>query len=820
MCDIAAVAVGAVSSGKDSISCRDIRYKGEDTSAYRHIERSSDSCEPAVSDVVVSNAPAASSALSSVTETAAVGGLASNHPRPITKQLAINMQPSDSSQPADLQQPEPARPITLQQTGLPAVCQPQPASVQQLAISMREPDFSRPLAMQSSDLSQPIMSQQLQMPGDAELITKQPDASQTVATQQPITVAQMETVAIRQPSLSQPVTSGHPVLAQTNTSQQQQPQPIATKEPGLAQILTMEQPATVAQLETSHPVTTRQPNSSQPVTSEPSVLAQPNISQLQQVPVGGPPQPITTKQPLLSEAITIEQSTTVIKPGSSLPVAMQQPTFSLPFSSQQQQPANSAVSSLPANTLPTNTSDWPPVTGWYRPLTPCVAFNRPSSVPMLSHPPTSTSPVPPATASPVPYTNAPPIPQPTFIHEFISRPPPPLEFSTSPSPPRAPQPQVWSGSPSSVAGSSISYPPRPVAPSSSSPTPGILCHPLTPEVKPYVPTQEYVQATNLDPQQTETLTQSFGEGGGDGPPPFPYAYSKQFRAGLQPAEHRATSLPPEISASSSALGNGQRDLGPVESFGYGSGQTYGSNDGRGGEYGYGVYTSPYNVQYYAAPQNMWMSRQLTPEFKSPAEYPSAEPVPQWPPMTRYVYAPPGESHPVTYHVPPGIPLWDVRGTAVDYRLSMLSSPEMPASVVPASQSSPSTMLQDEVITQGSVFSGGQSPTDYNVSSSVHRQTYADKVRSVPTVQQTDYDLLHSTTDRNDSAPQTFEQDETEKFDTIAGTFSRGNFALWLSFFCMHSCSYDGCVVVITKLDTSINQVQKTGTRKNIFCRRM
>ena len=765
--DSVVVVVGSLSRGTDSIACRDIRYKGEDTSAYRYIERSSGSCEQAVSDA----ATAASSVSSPATEMAAAGELAGSQPRPITKQQADNTQPSDLSQPVDARQPEPTLPTTLQQTGLPAVCQPQSTASQQLGPShpIAMQTVSQPIVTQTPELSRPIVLQQRQLPEDRQLqpiTTNQPGLSQPIIPEQSVSVAQSElsrAIALQQAALSQPITTQCPQLSdpamfqQRQVPEDRQPQPITTNQPGLSQ------PITVAQSGASHPY----PALSHAVTTQCPHLSDPAMSQQRQVPEDRQPQPITMNQPLFPEPVTTQQPVPVAQSRSSHDlIRMQHPALSQPVAMQQQEPANPAVSSLP-----THASNQQSVTGWYRPSVPCLASNPPSSVP--THPPASTLPVLRTTVSPAAYANTPPIPQPTFIQDFVSRPPPPPDFSTSPA--RALQPPIWSALPPPVAGSSMPYPPRP----SSSPTPGILCRPLSPEVRPFVPTRESAQ----DPGQTEKVTHHVGEGAGDGLPPSVYAHSKRFHMEFPPTERRAASLPPEMPASSGSLGYSQRDVGRMESFNYAAGQMYDSSGSRGGEtYGYGVYPTPYNFQYYPPPQNMWRSGQPTQEFQSSAEFPAAESVPIWSAATGYLYPSPGASQPVMYHMPSGGPPWGFSSTTVDYGLPMSSSSEIPTSMVPSSQYPPSTMPQVDVVTRSSDFSGDQLSVSSNISSDAHRQSYADKVRSAPTFQQTNGDVPRTTTERSDAAPESCERDETIR--TNAGNFSPGNSALvtFISFF--------------------------------------
>ena len=751
------IVVGALSRGTDSISCRDIRYKGEDTSAYRYIERSSDA---------VNAATAASSVLSTTTETAAAGQLAGPQPRPITKQQPALIPSSDLSQPISLQQPEPTQPITLQQTGLAMGCQPQPVATYPIAM-WQQPTLLQPITSQNSESSQPIMSQEQQVltVGQPQPKTvKQPDLSRPFTTEQPVTVPLTESsrpVSMQQPTLSQPVMTKPSELSQPIMSQEPQvptdgqPEPVTAKQPLLSQPFTTGQPVAVPQSELSR----QQPSLSQPITTLPPELTYPIMSQQQQMSADGQLRPTTVIQ---SGTVTTEQPVGVAQRGSSHPSTMLQPTLSHPTTWQHQQHADSAVSSLPADTLYQHSA-----AGWYQPLAPpCLAPNTPVSVPTASHPPTSSPPVAPATASPAPYTNAPPIPQPTFIQDLMSRPPPPA----CPSPARALHPQVWSAMPQPVAGSSVLYPPIPVVPATSAPTPGILCRPLSPEVRAFVPTQKYAEAMNLDRWPTERVVQRVGEGGGDVPHPLTYARGKQFHSEVPPTERRAASLPPEISASSSTLSYGQNDFGPV----------YDIADGRGAEtYGYGVYSSPYNVQYFPPQEMMWRSGRPAPELQSPAEFPSAEPVRFWSPPTGYFYTPPSEGYPVLYRVPSGGPQWDGRGIRMDYGLPMPSSSEIATPVVPFSQYPPSTVPEDDVVTQGSYFSGDQSSVSSSITSAIHRQSYADKVCSAVTFQHADGDVPHSTTERSDATPQSCEH---EKYTTIAGNFSPGNSALTILIF--------------------------------------
>lgn len=756
-CDIVmlclSVVVNALSRGTDSISCRDIRYKGEDTSAYRYIERSSGSCDQAAGDAG-STAMAANSMLPATVETEVAGEVAGRQPRPITKLLP------DLPQPINSQQPEFTRPITLQQTGLPAGCRPQPIATQQLGpsqpISMQQPTSSQPITTQSSELSQRMMSHEQQMPtnGQPELVAvMQPLISQA---EQPLTVAQMETsrpVSIQQPSFLQPVTVQPPELSQPVVSQQQQVlvngqrQPVTTKQPVNSE--------PVAVPHTYPPVGIQQPSLPQPITTERPTVSQPVMSQQPWTS-----HPITVKQLVLSEPVASQQSITLSQMETSRPITMQQPTLSQPVTLPQVPPA--------VCSLPMSTSNQQSVSGGYQPSAP--ALNPPLSVPMGSHLPTTS---PPVTTSPVTYVTPP------RIQDLVSRPPPPLEFCESQSPPRVPQPQIWSAMAPPPAGSSMQYWPRPVASLSASQIPGILRRPLSPDVRSFLPSQEYAQAMNLYPGQTGKVGQNFGEGGGDRPHSNPYKHSEQFHTGYPPTDRRAASLPPTVSASSRALGCDQRDFGNTESFSYGA-QTY---DGRGGEtYGYGAaYSSPYNLQYYPALQPMWRPGQPpTAEFQSPAEFPASEPIPLWSPG--YVYAHSGEGQPVMYRMPLESPPLDYHGTAVDYDFPMSSSLEIPTSVIPSSEYPPSTVPQDDVITQGSNFSGDQSSLSSNVASATHWQSYADKVRSAPTVQQTDGDVPYSSAKRSDAMLQSCEHDKTVEYKTIAGTFSPGNFAL-VTFIC-------------------------------------
>jgi len=737
------VAVDAISHGGDSITCRDIRYKDEDTSAYRFVERSS-----APSDQTTSETTSSAETMKHVTSMETTSAEESvDQPQPITTQQPeipqpINMQHSRA---VDLQQP-----IVLQQTQLPSECQPQSVADQQAGrsqpvtdqqpemlqpVTVPEPGLSRPIAMQQPHLSQPVT-------------IPQPDLSQPIA--------------VHQPPLSQPVNIPHADLSRPIAMQQpDSSRPIATQQPPLSQPISIPQP------DLSRPIAMHQPDTSRPI-----AMQQPSLSQ-----------PVTIPQPDLSRPITLQQS------DSSRPVTTQQPTLSQPVTLHQQESTNSAnqsnnnsMPSAASTNFPSSNQQQAMPTGhWYPQSGPDI---MPASVPPGSFLTADSPPFQPSGSPQNPQTDSRPIPPPTFMQDFMSRPPPsvanPMDMSGSPV--RAARIPMWSQmSPARmmppVPVPSAQYP---LAPAASFPSPGVLCRqPLrspSPETNRHVQTYknpvEYLRSLNWDRGQTEKAVQRLVEGVGDGtpPPPFMHPYGVHFPHGYFNIAHMAGAVPQDSQdlrpSSSVSVGYGQRDFGNTEDFDSGAGNCDVNDD----TYNEGHYSPHSIVQYLPAPgnpmftsPNLWPSGAPVREFQPTGEFPVAGPA------GRYIYMPQNsamETQPLMYHMTPGGPQWDmVRGSTVDYT-HCFSMPSSLPSAYPLS-----VPVEGNTVRQDSDFSVDQSAVSAKTLANVDQQSGADVVRSVTTFQQSDSDVTYLTTEGRGDTP---ESCETIKYDTIAGTFCQGD----------------------------------------------
>ena len=199
------VAVDSLSYGTDSITCRDIRYKDEDTSAYRFVERGSGSGAQTVSDTV--NDTTTVSSTSSSATAAVAEESAGPQPRPITEQHP------DLPEPVNAQPSELPCSKALQQPTLPATCEIPPVAVPQ-------PELTRPVAEQQPELSQPATVSQ---PEPSRPVTvPEPALSQPIASQQPSRPVVTQEPTFSQPITSRPVPLQEPTLSQPITWQQSQ----------------------------------------------------------------------------------------------------------------------------------------------------------------------------------------------------------------------------------------------------------------------------------------------------------------------------------------------------------------------------------------------------------------------------------------------------------------------------------------------------------------------------------------------------------------------------------------------------------------------
>jgi len=750
---VLSVAVGSTSRGSDTITCRDIRYKGEDTSAYRFIERNSTSQDEAASDVGSGATMAAVSLLPSATETTVVGETsADEQPRPITEQQA------PSAEPIKTQSPQVSSLITSpHKAPVSSVTSPQADFQSQPMVNMQQAGPAHPITAQQSNVSQPITSKQ-QEPLASGFVISQPVSSSVSQSQsnvlQQATV--YETLATQQPILSHPVDSEqlqliegltqfqpHESVAAVSWPDFSQPPPVTAQRPALSEPVIM-QPA--EQVPESRPITTHQSELSQPIT-----VPQPEWPRLFATPQCPSSQPITALPPELS-----------------CPLSTQQPAIS-----PQIPPTNFTVSSLsPLTTafLPNASKSDTAVSHLQLPSIQCLASNQPLSAPPGSY--LTVSPVLSSTSSPVSYTKTSPISQASYIPDYMLQPPPTMIPARRP---------IWSVvAPQQMPAeprSSVQYSPRPVVVASSSPTPGILCRPSSQSVQRHSLTPDYDQT--LGRGQIQDAMRHFRDGLGDGAVPFMNSRGQQFGGEFHSAGYMSVSLPPTTSPSSGTHSYGQREFGDVENL---AGSLYGN---RGvGAFDQAAHSHQANFPYLPVSAlnvsaNMWPSAQPMTEFPPSAEFPTGELVPLWSSTHGYIYVSPNEAAAVMCSVASGDPPWNSQDMTTEYWLPESPSVEIPNSIIASSQHPVSAMQADNAARQRSELSGDQPAVSTSISFNIDSQSYADAVRSAMKYPQVDGGHTpQSTAERSDDAPESYELVETDKYDTHAGSFTRGNCPLF------------------------------------------
>ena len=709
------VAVNLMSSGKDSITCRDIRYKGEDTSAFRFIERRGDQTSADTSNA------AADAGSTNLAETNTAGVMELAVQQPVAKPEPL------LPQPVSIQSDEPACPITVQQTNM----------TTSLGL---DPGLAGQIGMQQPNMPLPITSQHQVWPDGKVATSAQPlnsqvtsdirpsGLSQPVSWQQP---EQSRPISTQQSTTSQPITpfaSQHQVRPDDSVATSAQPLNSQVTATNIIQPSGLSQPLSWQQPELSHPISTQQPVLFQTITPQ----------------MGNRPYPVTAQReasgPIGTQQAALSQPVTVSEPYH--PITTQQPTMLQPLT---------AADQNWAGTVPSATSNHQSIT----PRGPiCLPSYRAGSVPPWSYPPFHFSASPPSSSLP---DDRPMIPQSTFIQDYLLRPPPhlgpPAEFSPVSMPVRAPRPSALPG----VRPPQMPYMPRPGSSASASPPPGILCtpsvqHPSRDASRKYLHTSENVEAMNLDSGQLEKLTLRSQE-----VPLYPYEHGF---GGEVPASDRTAT--PEKSASCIALSFGQGDCSGGEN--YLAGRVYGSGDGRGSGVCYpGVYSSPYGVPFIPGSvgaantsPNMWP----VPQFPLTAEYGAG-------PDRYYCMS----QNPMAYQ--PGSEPQHFHGATVDYASSMPVSTEIPLSIMPPYLYPPYNVPQDGAPRQVAEFSASCSDDGVSFSSNVYQQSHMD-VPSFTEFRQTDVDTASRVQETVVDMSPGGECEKVVEYRTRAGTFSPGN----------------------------------------------
>ena len=515
-----------------------------------------------------------------------------------------------------------------------------------------------------------------------------------------------------------------------------------------------------------------------------SLQLQPELSCQVPLPVACQPQqsvvsrPISTQPPVTLQPFASQQQEQLGKTSDDLtqPGNTQPSELSRPVIGQQLELINSLPSAVTTNMTMSTT----PAGHLYQPsaVTTNVTMSttpagQPSASCLASNQPTPVSP------QSFLLTGTPAIPQPTVMHDFQSRPPPPFEFSTPVMPQvEARQPQLWVPPPQ-MTGSLMRYPSRPMPAPSSSQTPGVLCRPSTSQMRGVVPSPESAvkqfQALSLSPSQIDQVTGMYQSGVGDAPPPpLIHPYNPHFSPEFSAFGHRPDYIPStnqELQPSPSyMLSYGQREFGNAVSWNQGAGPVFGSNDGGAGEgYDQLAYSTQCNEPYVPASHsalnaspNTWLPGQPVTEFQPAAEFPTDKPVPPWPPAAGYLYMPPNsglEPPQMMYPMASAGPVWDFSRAAMPYmpRFSVPNYTDIPPAMLQSSLRPPTTQVQGDTVGPGSDVSGNQSDVSAGMSPNIHRQSYADITRSAPTFRQNDGHIPHPTTERRDFTPHSTER---------------------------------------------------------------
>jgi len=768
---VSVAAVDAVSHGYDTIQCRDVRYKGEDTSACRFIERSSGICDQAATtDPTISSTVTVNSEISSETT-----------------------EDKHSQQPITEQQPELPVPITMQhfQLDLQQQPEPQPIAVQQVGqpelvtyrpITKQQPAMSQPITMQQEDLTGPITMQEPLVSEPLIVDTSQPVTEPQPSVSQPITVWQADLprpIVKQQLPVSQSVTGPQPLLSQPVTFQQPDAyRPITRQQSSTSQSVMPEQLASVFQVDSAQPIASQQPTVSQPTTSQqPISVYQPALLQ--------PPdsaRPVALQQPTVLQPITSQQPVSVSQPAllqppdSARPIASQQPTVSQPITMQQVEQMNLASQTGDVNSLPSTF-----VSASQQQATPTAFLNPPTGGHMYppSIPPPTVGLVPPGSTPPFSHAASPQtrtpfqtnsaqaqIPPPTFMQDVWFRPPLPINslpeiMGTPVAPPMCSpmsQPQIAPHS------SSMQFLPERTA---GVLPPGILCRPQSPELNHrYVSSPESaVEYRRLMSLEKFNMQQRFTDAVRDGrPPPFMIPYGSRFQPGYPNTGHMPVSMPPDLRASSSdSMVYGQRDYaGQSEDFANSAAQ---NENGDGKLYSEGVYVPNSSIPYFSGLEN--------PLYTSSSVWP----VQEFQPMREFSVASPGGGYFCMPQIPsppqmmyrvatPGVPQWNIRDTVMDYT-GGYSMPNLMASAYP---------LEVNAVEQGADFSASDQSSVGATSSvaDVEMQLGSDGIRSSAKFQPSDpMDVIKQTTESCDGMPES--GDMAEEYDTIAGRFSQGDY---------------------------------------------
>jgi len=769
-----------MSDGSDSITCRDIRYKGEDTRAYRFIERGSGASGDQTASFADVKAAATTDELigqkqQQITEQhtlAALEELIDQQPRSIIGRH----QPADADPPqvVSSQQPVLSQPVVMEQVlfSKPAAAQ-QSGQSQPITTEIWDRSQSQPITAQQYGLSQPIMTR--------DSYQSQPVTALQSGQSQPITTeewdrSQSQPITAQQYGLSQPIMTRASYQSQPVTAQRSgQSQPITTEEwdrfqsqPIIAQQYGLSQPIMTRASYQSQPVTVQQSGLTQPVTTEEWDRSQSQPITAQQYRLS---QPIMTRDSYQSQLVTAQQSglsqpvtTAEWDRSQSQPITAQQYGLSQPINTPDVFPLQPVASHLgkTASSSPQPVMMWQPVTQAipflqlesFRPMTEQLpTFSQPIS---LQHRELANNAMPQsvmtstmhATSNQPPYNsasnsypvsppsnqtggNTPPfLPHPSGITDLMSHPPPSIEYATSVLPIRVPhQPLVF-------CRPSYQNPPRP--PVFVSPTPGIRCR------SPASGTIQFMPPSQWNP------VEYFNAGNGKVLPSF----AEDASGNRLPSSSNLNPHSPQFCPASAS----PEKWDPKPASVYVPREFDNWEDGDGGGPGYAGGSERYDQEFCLRPADI---------NPLPNMWPSAQPVPiqAWPPSSRYIYVSQNsgfENPPMMYHVAAGGQPWDFQGNRVDYAARGFSMPvEIPVSVVLSSSTNP---------TAG--FSNNQSGISLTPSPKISQHSHAEVL---PTFQQSDRSVSSPKTENPNAKPQSCERTETTKYHTFAGTFHRGKY---------------------------------------------